>query len=97
MGEMSLNRLIWQQAGQADPHPSCGAAAAVGTGDPGAGGIRYPAVGSLVAVGLMAAGYLLWALTEYWVHRAVFHFGSFGDAPALSSRPTRIADPLAAL
>lgn len=58
-------------------------------------GIRQ--VGSLVAVGLMAAGYLLWILTEYWVHRAVFHFGSFGDAPALPSRPTRIADPLAAL
>ncbi|HKS52963.1 MAG TPA: sterol desaturase family protein [Pseudonocardiaceae bacterium] len=34
-------------------------------------GIRQ--VGSLVAVGLMAAGYLVWTLTEYWVHRAVFH------------------------
>ena len=35
-------------------------------------GIRQ--VGALIAVGLMAAGYLVWTLTEYWVHRAVFHF-----------------------
>jgi sterol desaturase/sphingolipid hydroxylase (fatty acid hydroxylase superfamily) len=25
-------------------------------------------------VGLLLAGYVLWTLTEYWVHRAVFHF-----------------------
>ncbi|GGK06993.1 hypothetical protein GCM10010123_40960 [Pilimelia anulata] len=24
--------------------------------------------------GLLAAGYLLWTLTEYWVHRLLFHF-----------------------
>jgi dihydroceramide fatty acyl 2-hydroxylase len=30
--------------------------------------------GVLVAITLMAAGYLTWTLTEYWVHRAVFHF-----------------------
>jgi dihydroceramide fatty acyl 2-hydroxylase len=28
----------------------------------------------LIAIALMAAGYLTWTLTEYWVHRAVFHF-----------------------
>jgi dihydroceramide fatty acyl 2-hydroxylase len=26
------------------------------------------------AVGLIAAGYLLWTLFEYWLHRLVFHF-----------------------
>ncbi|MFN2535701.1 MAG: sterol desaturase family protein [Pseudonocardiaceae bacterium] len=31
-------------------------------------------VGVLIAIALMAAGYLTWTLTEYWVHRAVFHF-----------------------
>jgi dihydroceramide fatty acyl 2-hydroxylase len=30
--------------------------------------------GVLVAIALMAAGYLTWTLAEYWVHRAVFHF-----------------------
>ncbi|HEX8932789.1 MAG TPA: sterol desaturase family protein [Pseudonocardiaceae bacterium] len=35
-------------------------------------GIRRLSV--LVTIGLMAAGYLTWTLTEYWVHRAVFHF-----------------------
>jgi len=34
-------------------------------------GIRQ--VGLLTVIGLMAAGYLVWTLTEYWVHRAVFH------------------------
>jgi dihydroceramide fatty acyl 2-hydroxylase len=28
----------------------------------------------LVALGLGAAGYALWTLTEYWMHRVVFHF-----------------------
>jgi hypothetical protein len=31
-------------------------------------------VGILFAIALMAAGYLAWTLTEYWVHRVVFHF-----------------------
>jgi len=31
-------------------------------------------VGVLISIALMAAGYLTWTLTEYWVHRAVFHF-----------------------
>jgi sterol desaturase/sphingolipid hydroxylase (fatty acid hydroxylase superfamily) len=30
-------------------------------------------VGVLIAIALMAAGYFTWTLTEYWVHRAVFH------------------------
>ena len=30
--------------------------------------------GVLLAVALMGGGYLVWTLTEYWVHRAVFHF-----------------------
>jgi sterol desaturase/sphingolipid hydroxylase (fatty acid hydroxylase superfamily) len=28
----------------------------------------------LGAVGLFAAGYLMWTLAEYWIHRVVFHF-----------------------
>ena len=28
----------------------------------------------LEAVGLVAGGYLFWTLTEYWMHRLVFHF-----------------------
>jgi sterol desaturase/sphingolipid hydroxylase (fatty acid hydroxylase superfamily) len=31
-------------------------------------------VGALIAIALMVAGYFTWTLTEYWVHRAVFHF-----------------------
>lgn len=30
-------------------------------------------VGLLPAVGLALVGYLLWTLTEYWLHRVVFH------------------------
>ena len=30
-------------------------------------------VGILIAITLLAAGYFTWTLTEYWVHRAVFH------------------------
>lgn len=30
-------------------------------------------VGVLIAIALMAAGYFTWTLTEYWMHRAVFH------------------------
>jgi dihydroceramide fatty acyl 2-hydroxylase len=29
---------------------------------------------ALGAVGLFAAGYLVWTLAEYWIHRVVFHF-----------------------
>lgn len=31
-------------------------------------------VGALALAGLFVAGYLLWTLTEYWLHRLVFHF-----------------------
>lgn len=31
-------------------------------------------VGSLELVTLVLGGYLLWTLTEYWMHRVVFHF-----------------------
>ena len=30
--------------------------------------------GPVAAVGLVFAGYVLWTLTEYWMHRLVFHF-----------------------
>jgi dihydroceramide fatty acyl 2-hydroxylase len=35
----------------------------------GAGGMDVPTVAAL-----MAGGYLFWTLTEYWMHRLVFHF-----------------------
>jgi sterol desaturase/sphingolipid hydroxylase (fatty acid hydroxylase superfamily) len=28
----------------------------------------------LAAIGLFVAGYLMWTLAEYWIHRVVFHF-----------------------
>ena len=31
-------------------------------------------VAPLAAVGLAAGGYLFWTLSEYWIHRAIFHF-----------------------
>src|ERR687893_1532177 len=30
--------------------------------------------GALTALGLFAGGYAVWTLTEYWLHRVVFHF-----------------------
>jgi dihydroceramide fatty acyl 2-hydroxylase len=30
--------------------------------------------GALEALGLVLAGYVVWTLTEYWMHRVVFHF-----------------------
>src|SRR4051794_30689986 len=33
-----------------------------------------PDVSSGGAVGLVLAGWLFWTLTEYWIHRLVFHF-----------------------
>jgi dihydroceramide fatty acyl 2-hydroxylase len=30
--------------------------------------------GTLAAVGLALGGYVFWTLTEYWMHRIVFHF-----------------------
>ena len=35
--------------------------------------------GVLAALGWFAGGYLVWTLTEYWLHRIVFHFEP--DAP----------------
>ncbi|MDQ3903885.1 MAG: sterol desaturase family protein [Actinomycetota bacterium] len=35
-------------------------------------GVRL--AGLVTSVGLMVAGYLTWTLSEYWVHRVVFHF-----------------------
>src|SRR5688572_5832827 len=29
---------------------------------------------TLQVVGLVAAGYVFWTLTEYWMHRLIFHF-----------------------
>ncbi len=31
-------------------------------------------VSVLAALGLVAGGYLFWTLSEYWIHRAIFHF-----------------------
>ena len=28
----------------------------------------------LAAIGLLVAGYFMWTLAEYWIHRVVFHF-----------------------
>jgi dihydroceramide fatty acyl 2-hydroxylase len=30
--------------------------------------------GTLTAIGFAIAGYVFWTLTEYWMHRVVFHF-----------------------
>src|SRR6185436_9287946 len=30
--------------------------------------------GTIAAIGWAVGGYLLWTLTEYWMHRIVFHF-----------------------
>ena len=31
-------------------------------------------VSALAAIGLVAGGYAFWTLSEYWIHRAIFHF-----------------------
>jgi dihydroceramide fatty acyl 2-hydroxylase len=33
-----------------------------------------PEFAALEVLGLVVAGYLFWTLTEYWIHRLVFHF-----------------------
>ena len=30
--------------------------------------------GALALIGLFAGGYLFWTLSEYWIHRVIFHF-----------------------
>src|SRR3981081_3532668 len=37
-------------------------------------GLGAPHFGPLEVVGLVLGGYLFWTLTEYWLHRLVFHF-----------------------
>ena len=37
-------------------------------------GIGAPHFSPLEVVGLVLGGYLFWTLTEYWMHRLVFHF-----------------------
>src|SRR3954452_35155 len=39
-------------------------------------------IGLLPVLGLVAVGYLLWTLTEYWLHRVVFHFEPEGGIGA---------------
>jgi len=31
-------------------------------------------MGILPLIGLFAAGYAFWTLSEYWIHRGIFHF-----------------------
>jgi dihydroceramide fatty acyl 2-hydroxylase len=31
-------------------------------------------LGTLAVLGLVLGGYLFWTLTEYWIHRLIFHF-----------------------
>jgi dihydroceramide fatty acyl 2-hydroxylase len=37
-------------------------------------GFGIARLGALWALALIAAGYVLWTLAEYWIHRVVFHF-----------------------
>src|SRR5918995_389716 len=37
-------------------------------------GFAFDRMGVLKVLGLTAVGYALWTLTEYWLHRIVFHF-----------------------
>jgi dihydroceramide fatty acyl 2-hydroxylase len=34
----------------------------------------FAGLSAVAAVLLIAGGYLFWSLTEYWIHRAIFHF-----------------------
>ena len=38
------------------------------------GVLSFGRMAALPALGLILAGYLLWTLSEYWIHRAIFHF-----------------------
>ena len=31
-------------------------------------------IGALALIGLFVAGYFFWTLSEYWIHRVMFHF-----------------------
>src|SRR3954447_14680154 len=37
-------------------------------------GVGIDRVGLLPAAGYAVAGYALWTLAEYWIHRVIFHF-----------------------
>jgi len=37
-------------------------------------GLAFDGLSVLTAIALIAGGYLFWSLTEYWIHRAIFHF-----------------------
>jgi dihydroceramide fatty acyl 2-hydroxylase len=37
-------------------------------------GLALDAQPTLTAIALMIGGYFFWSLTEYWIHRAIFHF-----------------------
>ena len=37
-------------------------------------GLALDAQPVLTAIALMIGGYFFWSLTEYWIHRAIFHF-----------------------
>ncbi len=45
-------------------------------------GMQEGSVGILPSLGFVAAGWLVWTLTEYWAHRTLFHWeppGKFGE------------------
>ena len=37
-------------------------------------GLALASQPTLTAIALMIGGYFFWSLTEYWIHRAIFHF-----------------------
>lgn len=39
-----------------------------------AGGIAYYGIGLLPSIGLFLGGLFVWSLTEYWLHRTLFHW-----------------------
>jgi dihydroceramide fatty acyl 2-hydroxylase len=42
-------------------------------------GFSISRVSTLTLVAVLVAGYLLWTLAEYWIHRVVFHFEPEGE------------------
>lgn len=45
-------------------------------------GLRHAGLGVLASVLLFAAGFVVWTLTEYWLHRTFFHWqpgGAWGE------------------
>src|ERR671932_661061 len=70
--------------------------------------VGFARLGALAWVGYAIAGYALWTLTEYWLHRVVFHFEPAGGIgarllflihgvpPAPPNAPKRLVMPPAA-